>query len=71
MNRRTFLAAIAALPFVGRFVTAEPEPVASDTYSFKLKYKRSTTGDVPSDHVRIYGDDAHLYSSTGPWYFKP
>lgn len=36
MNRRTFLAAVAALPFVGRLVKAEPIPAQAIDIDYSL-----------------------------------
>lgn len=70
MNRRSFILSLAALPIVGRFVKAEPKPASSGTYSVKITYRRPSTGEtIPKpDAVRIYGSDAYIYSSTGPWF---
>lgn len=111
MNRRTFLAAVAALPFVGRIAKAKSIPAQAidiDYSAVESEYwpcclfksppsaryphgdyclnlavrmpdgkfgycKLHATPDMSisgpvGQHVRIYGSDARLYSSTGPWF---
>lgn len=65
MNRRTFLSSLAALPFVGRLVKAEPKP-EPETFTADW-WSRSYTVDFQRGGMMDHSADALPYHLMEPW----